>query len=149
MIDMESASSTDAQRIADESYEWYRRHAIRARRLSRTVDCLQIVLAALIPLGAAALPGNTLLPAAIGAVLAMLAGVRGIFHWQENYVRFSQARESVERERRNYAFEISPYDLAKDRAGTLVARVTDIESSEMGAWSTLLAKSAPEAHPSV
>jgi uncharacterized protein DUF4231 len=91
-----------AMGIANDSYAWYRTAAIRSRRMYRLSETAVLVAAAAIPATAAITPHNAITPAVLGAVVVILSGLRAIFHWQDNYLRFSGAREAVESERRLY-----------------------------------------------
>jgi len=120
--------------VANESYEWYRKAAIRARRSYRLCEILFLVISAAIPVSVVLLPGTATIPAFLGAVLVVLSGLRNVFHWHENYIRFSRARESVNAEMRRYATVSEPYsDLAK-RDSVLINAITRIEQQEMGQW---------------
>jgi hypothetical protein len=57
-----------------------------------------------------------------------------VFHWQDNYLRFSQAREAVEAERRLYNTGAKPYEDQATRDQILVEAVSRIEQTEMGNW---------------
>lgn len=137
-------ASDDAMRVADESHAWYRTHAIRTRRLYRTIECLQLCIAAGIPVAAAVAPHDAIVPAILGAVLVGLTGTRGIFHWQENYLRFCHAREAVERERRRYRLGASPYDGLETRQPLLVERISEIEQQEMEGWTKTVSERPPQ-----
>ena len=126
--------------IANSSYEWYRSAAIRSRCLHRwSTTALQVVAAA-IPVTAVVWPRNSLVPAILGSVVVILTGFRSTFLWQENYLRFSGAREAIEAERRLYLTSASPYadDATKDKV--LVSRITRIERNEMNTWLTSAAE---------
>ncbi|WP_083911101.1 DUF4231 domain-containing protein [Nocardia takedensis] len=120
--------------VAEESHNWYQRAAINSRLRYRFVEVAQLTAAALIPLSPIVLDGNTVVPAILGATIVVLTGIRSIFHWNENYLRFSQARELVQAARRAYAVGAAPYSDPTTRDEKLVAAVTAIEQSEMGAW---------------
>ncbi|MFD8212705.1 DUF4231 domain-containing protein [Streptomyces sp. NPDC059697] len=120
--------------IANGSYEWYRAAAIKARRYFRLTDVLQLVLSAAIPVSAVMVPGNARLPAVLGGLVVVITGLRSTFHWQDDYLRFSQAREAVEAERRLYLTGSRPYDDESTRDRNLAASVSRIEQREMGTW---------------
>lgn len=123
-----------AEGLADASYEWYRSHAIRSRRLHRVVEIGVLVIGAAIPTAAVIAPDVTKLPAVLGALIIVCSGLRSIFHWQENFVRFSQAREAVEAERRSYRLRSAPYGDEATRDRELAAAITRIEQQEMRGW---------------
>jgi hypothetical protein len=120
--------------LADSSYDWYRIHAIRSRKTHKLTELLVVVLSAAIPVSGLVANRNAIAPSAIGATVFILVGLRSTFHWHENYLRFSQAREAVEAERRRFLVDAQPYNDPAKRAELLVDRVTAIEQEEMGMW---------------
>ncbi|MFD7998586.1 DUF4231 domain-containing protein [Streptomyces sp. RLB3-17] len=120
--------------IANGSYEWYRAAAIKARRYFRLTEVLQLILSAAIPVSAVIVPGTARLPAVLGGLVVVITGLRSTFHWQDDYLRFSQAREAVEAERRLYLTGARPYDDASTRDKNLASSVSRIEQREMGTW---------------
>jgi Protein of unknown function (DUF4231) len=129
-----SANTDYAMTIANASYDWYKTHAIHSRRAFRIFETALLVVSAAIPATAAVQPHNAIMPAVLGAVVVVLAGMRAVFHWQDNYLRFSGAREAVEAERRLYYTGAKPYDDAATRDQVLAASVSRIEQEEMGGW---------------
>ncbi|HEX6075437.1 MAG TPA: DUF4231 domain-containing protein [Micromonosporaceae bacterium] len=120
--------------IADGSYEWYRRAAIRSRRNHRISAVALQVIAAAIPVSAVIAPTYSAIPAILGSTIVVLSGLRSTFSWQENYLRFSGAREAVEAERRLYHTGAAPYDEPQTRDQALAAMVSKIEQEEMAGW---------------
>ena len=123
-----------ALRLADDSYAWYQRAAIRARRAYKVAETVFLVVTACIPLSAVVWPDSGVIPAILGSISVVIAGGRAIFHWQDNYLRFSEAREAVEAERRLYRTRSAPYDADPTRDALLVKAVTRIEQAEMRGW---------------
>lgn len=120
--------------LADGSHAWYRGAAIKARRYHRLVETLQLLVSAAIPVSAVVWSGDTRLPAVLGGAVVVLTGLRSTFHWHDDYLRFSQAREAVEAQRRLYRTGSEPYDEPLTRGRLLAAAVTRIEQEEMGSW---------------
>lgn len=120
--------------VADRSYQWYKSAAIRSRRLHRSSELSVIVISALVPLSAVVLGNNVVVPALLGSVVVIITGFRSIFHWHENYLRFSRAREAVETERRKYSVGAPPYADPNESDAALVKAITNIEQEEMGKW---------------
>ncbi|MET8975358.1 DUF4231 domain-containing protein [Streptomyces sp. NPDC004539] len=123
-----------AMTLANASYDWYREAAAKARTYYRISECLQIVFSAAIPVSAVLSPGDAKVPAVLGGLVVILTGLRSVFHWQDDYLRFSQAREAVEAERRLYRTGNEPYDDPESRDRRLAAAVTRVEQQEMGVW---------------
>jgi len=120
--------------IADGSYSWYRTAAIKSRRAYRLSEILFIGISASIPVSAVIRPSSALVPAILGGISVIIAGLRAVFHWQDNYLRFSRAREAVEAERRMYHTSASPYDDPATRDQILAQTVSRIEQAEMNGW---------------
>ena len=123
-----------AIKLANESYRWYRDHAIACRRGYRIQETVMLIVAAAIPVSAVLTHNDGRIPAVLGALVVILAGLRAIFHWQENYLRFSGAREAVEAQRRLYYTGAEPYDDPATRARELANAITRIEQDEMAGW---------------
>jgi hypothetical protein len=132
-----TANPTYAMTVANNSYDWYKTAAIRSRRAFRISEIVLLTVAAAIPASAAVEPHNAITPAILGAVVVVLSGLRALFHWQDNYLRFSRAREAVESERRLYYTGAKPYDDTSTRDQVLAASVSKIEQDEMGGWMTV------------
>jgi Protein of unknown function (DUF4231) len=123
-----------AMSVADASYRWYVTASQRSRRNHRIVEIATVVVSAAIPVAAVIAPGVPAITAVLGAVLVVIAGMRATFKWQENYLRFSQARETVEQQRRLFLVGAAPYDDPATREEELIRTVSRIERDEMGEW---------------
>jgi hypothetical protein len=120
--------------LANDSYDWYRAHAIRSRKSYRISETAVLIVSAAIPAAAAVSPHSAIVPAMLGATAVILSGLRAVFHWQDNYLRYSGAREAVEAERRLYHTGGEPYEDPATRDRILAASVSRIEQEEMGGW---------------
>jgi hypothetical protein len=123
-----------ALEVADKSWEWYRTAAVRSRKSYRSAEVGALVVSASIPVAAVISPKDALVPAILGAVVVVISGLRALFHWQDNYLRFSAAREAIENERRLFRTRAKPYGDEATRSQTLVEAVSRIESEEMATW---------------
>jgi hypothetical protein len=85
-----------ALEVADKSWEWYRAAAVRSRKSYRSAEVGVLVVSASIPVASVISPKNALVPAILGAVVVVISGLQALFHWQDNYLRFSAAREAIE-----------------------------------------------------
>lgn len=123
-----------ALEVANKSWEWYRAAAVRSRKSYRSAEVGVLIVSASIPVAAVISPKDALVPAILGAVVVVISGLRALFHWQDNYLRFSAAREAIENERRLFRTRARPYGDEATRSETLVAAVSRIESEEMATW---------------
>ncbi|WP_326781763.1 DUF4231 domain-containing protein [Streptomyces longwoodensis] len=138
------SGSDYAMGLANRSYAWYQRAAMRARRYYRITESLQLLVSAAIPVAAVLAPDEARVPALLGGIVVVLTGLRSVFHWQDDYLRFSQAREAIEAERRLYRTGAAPYDEEGTRERALAAAVTRIEQGEMSAWAQLVSTGSRE-----
>ncbi len=120
--------------IADDSYNWYKRHAMLARRAYKLSEIAVISISAAVPATLAVDPDQTILVAILGAVVVVISGLRSVYHWQDDYLRFSQAREAVEAERRLYRMGTGKYVDMQARDAVLVEAITRIEQQETREW---------------
>lgn len=120
-------------KLANGSYEWYQYAAIRSRRAYRISETAILVISAAIP-ASAAIQNDARLSAVLGAVIVILSGLRTVFHWHDNYLRFNGAREAIEAQRRLYHTGAKPYDNPATRDQILAAEVSRIEQEEMAGW---------------
>jgi len=132
---LNSASNLNySMSLADDSYDWYKKHSIRARRAYKISETALLVVSASIPTSAVFVSQDVRVPAVLGAVVVILSGLRSVFHWQDNYLRFSAAREAVEAERRLYHTGAAPYDDPATIDQVLAEAVSRIEQGEMRGW---------------
>ncbi|MET7372617.1 DUF4231 domain-containing protein [Micromonospora arida] len=132
-----AAQAAYAMEVADGSYQWYMTAAKRSRCAYRAAELSAVALSAAIPLAAVLAPSLPQIPAVLGSALVVVAGFRAVFRWQENYLRFSQAREAVEAQRRLFRVGAYPYDDPATRAAELLKAVTRIEGDEMTQWTQI------------
>jgi hypothetical protein len=121
-------------KVADDSYEWYKSRAIICRRSYRIAATGILLMSAAIPASVAISPTMTSITALLGASVAVVSGLDSIFHWQDNYLRYSLAREAVDAQCRLYKTQQGAYSDEAYRDEVLVREVTRIEQAEMGAW---------------
>jgi hypothetical protein len=128
------SSASYALDVAVTSYAWYKKASMRARRYFRLTEILTVLFSAAIPLVAAIDPGDARVPAILGGILVVISGLRAVFRWSDDYLRFSRAREEVDGEIRLYKIGARPYDDIDMRDALLVENVIQIEKREMGDW---------------
>ncbi|WP_111832417.1 DUF4231 domain-containing protein [Actinomadura madurae] len=126
--------SSYALSLANSSYEWYFYAAKKARRYHRLSEIVNLLASSAIPVSVVAFPGIPLIPAMLGSLVVIVTGLRSAFHWHDDYIRFSEVRESVEAERRLYLTHSDPYADPDSRDKILAASITRIEQKEMSNW---------------
>ena len=130
----EASDDGYAMKLADDSYRWYHERALACRRGYQIQETVTLIVAAAIPASAVLTHNDARIPAILGALVVILAGLRAIFHWQETYLRFSGAREAVKTQRRLYAIGAAPYDDLATRDAELTREITRIEQEETAGW---------------
>jgi Protein of unknown function (DUF4231) len=133
-----AAVSSPATRECDHLIAWYGKHAAQARERHRVLEIALLVVGASISVFALAWPGNGVPAAVLGGVVVVLTGLRQVFHWQENYVRFTSAWQTLKQERRRYEVGEPPYDDSATRDQELMEIVNSIEAKETQGWADLM-----------
>src|SRR4051794_8330289 len=114
--------------LLDTQYRWYRSRAIRAGQLYKALEVSLLAFAALVPVSAVVT--EPWVTALIGAVVVVLTGLRSIFSWQEDWLRFTEAWQQLAFARTLYVNGMQPYDDPATRESLLVARVQDVQAAE-------------------
>ncbi|MDH3443607.1 MAG: DUF4231 domain-containing protein [Deltaproteobacteria bacterium] len=119
----------------DDQIQWYDRKSASNQRWFRRLRIVEIVAAALIPL-LAVYPGLDelrIVVAFLGLVIAVIAGVLGLFQFQENWTTFRSTSESLKQEKYLFLTKTEPYH-QKDPFPLFVQRVEGMMSKERSAW---------------
>lgn len=130
-----SGSPPSPIETVDKSYRWYATHAWRGRVGYWGSESALLVVAASIP-AAAAFTSDRRVPALLGAVVVVLTGLRPIFRWREDWLRFTQACNQLLTERDLYTARADEY-AGDDRDVRLIRRIRDIETAETAGWVNL------------
>ena len=133
-----AAVPSPAVRECDHLIAWYAKYAAQARERHRVLEVALLVVGASISVFALAWPGNGVPAAVLGGVVVVLTGLRQVFHWQENYVRFTSAWQTLKQERRRYEVGEPPYDDSATRDQELMEVVNTIEAKETQGWAELM-----------
>lgn len=131
---------------ASRSLDWYVSRSGRARGWYWSTELLVVVDAAAITVSALLLPNNTTVSGTLGAVATLLISVRAIFHWRENWLRFTLVCTAIISQLRLYDARAAPYNSSKEseRDMKLILRLNEIEAQESAAWAALIASTASD-----
>jgi Protein of unknown function (DUF4231) len=113
---------------------WYDRKSGDARRWYQSLKVVQIVVAAAIPVAAAAGASRTV-PAALGATVVVIEGIQQLFQFHQNWIRYRTAAESLKREKYLYLAKAGQYATADSPDALLAETVERISSKEGASWS--------------
>lgn len=127
----------------DDQIAWYDRKSQWNQRVFKRLQVIQIVAAALIPF----LAGFTTADGGwarwtvglLGVLIAAIAGVQGLYRFQEQWIQYRGTCESLRHERYLFLAGVAPYD-GKDAFRLLVKRVEACISREHGEWSQLMSE---------
>ncbi len=125
--------------------EWYSRKSSAARRAFTRLKVVELVVAAAVPVVAAA-RGPALVTAALAAVVVVLEGVQHLYLWQTNWVLYRSTAEALKHEKYLFLSCAGPY-AAADRQRLLAQRVEDLVSQEHGRWTQGRERAEPEHRP--
>jgi hypothetical protein len=126
------SASQSAVEVLNKSVDYYKQQASRAKILYFGSESGLLVVAAAIPV-TAAFTSSRVVPAVLGGVVVVLTGLRRVFQWRENWLRFSAACGQLETARQLYAQRTDKY-ADNDRDACLVREVCEIETAETQGW---------------
>lgn len=123
------------QNRVDDQIAWYDSKSASNQRWFRRLRIIEIVAAALIPLlaGYADWDVVKIVVAFLGLVIAVIAGVLGLFQYQENWTAYRSTCESLKQEKYLFLTKTEPYD-HKDPFPLFVQRVEGLMAKEHSAW---------------
>jgi hypothetical protein len=127
----------DPLALLDAQYTWYRSHAVRAGQRHKVLEVTLLVFAALVPVSAVVT--EPWVTALIGAIVVVLTGMRSIFSWQEDWLRFTEAWQQLQFARTLYVNRLPPYDDDATRVTRIVNRVQEVQAAETSGWLALRA----------
>jgi Protein of unknown function (DUF4231) len=121
----------------DGQIEWYDRKSGTNQRWFRWLRIVEIIAAASIPL----LVGYTdsmielkVVVGILGLLVAVLAGVLGLYQFQENWSGYRTTCEGLKQEKYLFLTKTQPYDQG-DAFSLFVQRVENLVSKEHSTWS--------------
>jgi hypothetical protein len=128
----ESSEDYSAAKTYPYVRERYIQAAKKARRAYHVSETLLLVIAATIP-ASAVFTKDVRVPAVLGGLVVVITGLRSIFGWRDNWLRYSEAIGQLEIERVRYQYQVGPYSLGNADA-LLAETVKEIELSETQGW---------------
>lgn len=120
------------ERLGDQ-LAWYERKSRTNKLWYQSLKVAQIVIAAGIPVAAAAGASATV-AGALGAVVVVLEGLQQLFQFQQHWTAYRITAGALERERSLCLAGAGPYEDAEHPDALLARRVERILSQEYGAW---------------
>ena len=129
------------QRLTDQ-ISWYDRKSSTNQRCFKWLRFVEIVAAAMIPFLSGFAGDSFPIKIAIGALgvlVAVLASLLGLLHFQEHWIEYRATAESLTREKFLFLTQTEPYD-RDDAFHLLVQRVEALLSKENTDWAQSMMK---------
>lgn len=129
----------------DPQIAWLSRQAAWNQRCFKRLRVAELVLATSIPLLAGYADAHFVkfLIGALGATVAVIAGIMALYKFQENWTDYRTTCESLKRERYLFATRTAPYE-GDDAYAAFVRTVEEHLANEHQGWAERMAQSVPE-----
>ncbi len=127
-----AAESPVWQRLNDQ-LRWYEDKCTHHRRWFQTLKVMQLVIAAAIPVIAAA-GASAAVGGALGATIVVLEGLQQLFQFQQNWITYRTTAEALKHEQFLYLAEAGPYAAAPRPLALLAERVEGLMAREHASW---------------
>jgi hypothetical protein len=116
----------------DSQLDWYDTKARHSQLWYLVLKVAQIIVAAAIPVLAAA-GASAAVAGGLGAVVVVLEGIQQLFQFQQNWTRYRSTAEALKREKYLFLAGADPYS-GPAREPLLATRVEALVSAETSAW---------------
>jgi len=120
------------QRLEDQ-LAWYSRQSEHHQRSYRFLKVVELLVAAAIPVSAAA-GASALAAGVLGGVVVVLEGAQQLFQFQQNWLGYRATAEALKREKFLYLAEAGPYAGTDRPLARLAERVEVLLAREHAAW---------------
>jgi hypothetical protein len=127
------AASRPAWERLSEELGWYETKSAQHKRWFYWLKVIQIIVAAAIPVVAAA-GASPAVAGALGGVIVVLEGLQQLFQFQQNWVAYRGTAEALKHEKNLYLVGAGDYADAERPDALLIERVEGLVSQEHAAW---------------
>lgn len=134
MREVPSALDATLSRLNDQ-LTWYNKRSQQNQWFQRASNISQITVASAIPITAWLLP--PLIPALLGALVAVLKGLEATFQWEYNWINYRATAEKLKHEKFLFEATAGPYGDDSNPQRLLAERVEGVVSREHASWITL------------
>lgn len=119
----------------EDQLDWYDRNSGRMKHAYQRLKVSQIVIAASIPVAAAA-DAPSIVPAVLGASIVVFEGFQQLFKYHDNWTAYRSTAEALKHEKHWFLASAGPYARCADPTRRLAERVERLVSTEHSTWST-------------
>lgn len=134
----------------EEQIEWYDRKSALNKKAFRRFQLIQLVMASLITLSGVISPSEfpmvSYIVPSLGALIAIVSGVIGLYKFQENWLEYRTVSESLKHEKYLFLTRSEPYNEAAP-FNLFVNRIENIISEENSKWSQTMKEVSKEKEP--
>lgn len=133
----------------DDQIAWYDSRSHGNKQAFLTLRVVEVVTAACIPLLSGYLTRLSALQFVVGVlgpVVAIIAGLLGLFQFQENWVNYRSTAEALKHEKFLYLARVEPYD-AGEPFPRFVQRFEEMISKEQASWVPVQKSQASQPQP--
>jgi hypothetical protein len=127
------ATDVQVSQRLDHQLVWYGLRSRHHKRWYLSLKIVQIVVAAAIPVVAAA-GASAPVAGALGAVIVVLEGVQQLFQFHQNWISYRATAEALNHEKYLHLARAGPYAAAARPDALLAERVEALVSEETAAW---------------
>ena len=129
----------------DDQIKWYDRKSQISQNWHKRLRVAELVFAAFLPLLAGYINKYpltmTITIGVLGVLIAVIAGLLGVFKFQENWVEYRTTCETLKKEKILFLANVEPYDMDDiHRFKNLVQRVESLISKENTNWAYYIAQ---------
>jgi hypothetical protein len=125
----------------DDQIAWYSARSRWNQNLFKLLRLIEIAFATASPFLVSQIAADTpvlkIIVAAIGVCVAVIAGIVSLYKFQENWIEYRAAAETLKREKFLFLTKSPPYD-GENAFQSLVSHVESVISKETANWSGAL-----------
>jgi len=121
----------------DDQINWYSKKSALNQRWHKRLKVIGLFLSAFIPVAVLLIdvyPWVKIIIAIAGAATAIITGIQGLYKYQENWIQYRTACETLKREKYMHSTKSGVYAEAPDSFKLLVERTENILSYENACW---------------
>ncbi len=127
------AEQSPAWRRLEDQLAWYSARASASKRAYERLKVAEIVIAAAIPVAAAA-AADTVVLGTMGGLIVVMEGLQQLFQLQQNWTSYRATSESLKHEKFLFLAQAGPYADAARPDALLAERVEGLVSQEHATW---------------
>jgi hypothetical protein len=128
------------------NFGWYHKAATRTRLAYQAMKTVSLLVAAIVPVVAAA-SAPAILTACLAAVVVVLEGAQQLFQLQIHWITYRGTAEVLRQHAFMYAGQVGPYCDPETRRASLAEFVLSAVSEEQARWSTVMRRTVAATPP--